>query len=100
MGRPQLHKTEEARLEAARRSNRKYYEKYVPAQIEDYTTDFEHRNKEEIGLKMAKNYRHKRDDAKSKRRHFASASAAPKYVLLNCILSALPIELLILATID
>ncbi|KAG1781391.1 hypothetical protein EV702DRAFT_1193578 [Suillus placidus] len=63
MGRPQLHKTEEAQLKAARRSNRKYYVK----------------NKREIGLKMAMNYRHKRDNTtKSKRRNLPSASLAPK----------------------
>ncbi|KAG2108396.1 uncharacterized protein F5147DRAFT_773603 [Suillus discolor] len=62
MGRPQLHKTEEAWLKAACRSNRKYYEK----------------NKKEIGLKMTMNYHCKRYNAKSKHRDLASTFTAPK----------------------
>ncbi|KAG1720355.1 uncharacterized protein EDB91DRAFT_1257019 [Suillus paluster] len=63
MGRPQLYKTEEAWLKAARTSNRKYYAK----------------NKREIGLKMARNYRHKRDNTtKSKCRNLTSAPMTPK----------------------
>lgn len=81
MGRPQLHKTEEARLEAARRSNRKYYAKYVSCTNSRLHAD-ERRNRREIGLKMAMSYRHKRDNTtKSKRRNLASAPIDPKCVL-------------------
>ncbi|KAG2339653.1 hypothetical protein BDR05DRAFT_950988 [Suillus weaverae] len=94
MGRPQLHKTEEAWLEAACRSNCKYYEK----------------NKKEIGLKMAMNYCHKRDNTtKSKHRDFTSASMAPKYdiedaqsnlVVISAKLKPLCIKMGYLQTLD
>jgi hypothetical protein len=81
MGRPKLHKTEEERLEAVRRSNRKYYVKYVSCTNSRLHAD-ERRNKREIGLKMAMNYRHKRDaTTKSKHRKLASAPIDPKCVL-------------------
>lgn len=80
MARPRLYKTEEERLEAARRYNRKYYEKYNSCTNSRLNAN-ERRNKKAIGLKMAMNYRHKRDNTKSKHRDFASTSTAPKYVL-------------------
>ncbi|KAG1819930.1 hypothetical protein EV424DRAFT_1539732 [Suillus variegatus] len=77
MARPRLYKTEEERLEAARRYNRKYYEKYNSCTNSRLNAN-ERRNKKAIGLKMAMNYRHKRDNTKSKHRDFASTSTAPK----------------------